>query len=105
MSCWDYMKCGREKGGDKEGEYGTCPAYPDQGDDCWEVVGTFCKGEIQGSIAQKIDSCSKCQWYKRITDDMLKRDEKIAWLKDSRQRILELSLADKEKKTIKNNKN
>jgi hypothetical protein len=98
------MKCGREKGGKNVEELGICPAYPDHGQDCWEVVGTFCKGKIQGSIAQKIDNCSKCRWYKRITNGMLKRSERDAWLKDARQRILEVSLADKERKKKMDNK-
>ena len=41
MNCWEYMKCGREKGGEKADELGVCPAYPDHGQHCACIAGTF----------------------------------------------------------------
>ena len=63
-NCWEFKKCGREKGGIKVKELGICPAYPDHGSDCWLVAGTFCGGKIQGVFAQKLATCMACDWYK-----------------------------------------
>jgi len=71
------MKCGRHPGGDKVDKLGLCPAATDptydgfnQGDSagraCWIVSGTFCDGKIQGSFADKQDSCKNCAFYKKI---------------------------------------
>jgi protein phosphatase len=77
INCWEYMKCGRHPGGDKVDKLGLCPAATDpiydgfnQGDSagraCWIVSGTFCDGKIQGSFADKQDSCKNCAFYKKI---------------------------------------
>ena len=63
-NCWEFMKCGREKGGNKADELGICPAYPDGGRDCWNLAGTFCGGKVQGTVAQKKSTCLTCNWYK-----------------------------------------
>ncbi len=65
-NCWDTKKCGRIPGGDKVDKLGICPAYPDQGRDCWKVAGTFCGGKVQGSAAQKLMSCVECDFYKKV---------------------------------------
>ncbi len=65
-NCWEFMKCGREKGGNKAGELGICPAHPEKGRECWKVAGTFCGGKVQGTEAQKHDTCLVCDWYKII---------------------------------------
>jgi hypothetical protein len=64
--CWEYKKCGREEGGIKASELGVCPAYPDHGRACWRTVGTLCDGEVQGTFAKAIDSCTNCTWYKNV---------------------------------------
>ncbi len=63
-NCWERKNCGRIPGGDKVDSLGVCPAYPDRGRDCWRVAGTFCGGEVQGSAAQKLMSCTQCDFYK-----------------------------------------
>jgi len=30
---------------------------------CWAVAGTLCKGQIQGSFAEKVGNCMKCDFY------------------------------------------
>ncbi|MDI6816280.1 MAG: hypothetical protein QME41_03675 [Actinomycetota bacterium] len=57
MNCWEYMKCGRDKTND-------CPAYPLHGHICWLVAGTMCGGIVQGTYAQKVESCIECDFYK-----------------------------------------
>ena len=68
QNCWEYMKCGREPGGEKANRLGVCPAAADTSFDginrgknagrfCWAVAGTFCGGKVQGSFAEKRKSC------------------------------------------------
>jgi len=74
------MKCGREPGGEKADKLGVCPAAADPTFDgfnlgsnagriCWLVAGTFCKGEVQGTFAEKRVSCKSCDFYKQIHAD------------------------------------
>ena len=62
-NCWEFKKCGREKDGAKALELGVCPAYPDHGRDCWAEAGTLCGGKVQGTSAEKIGNCRKCDFY------------------------------------------
>lgn len=64
MNCWEYKKCGREKGGAKAAELGVCPAYPNNGDCCARVAGTLCGGQVQGTFATKLANCMACEFYK-----------------------------------------
>lgn len=64
MNCWEFKHCGREERGANVGGLGVCPAYPEHGTHCARVAGTFCKGEIQGTFAQKLNNCIKCDFYK-----------------------------------------
>jgi methyl-accepting chemotaxis protein len=54
--CWEYKKCGKDKDG-------ACPAYPNNGLDCWRVTGTLCDGTEQGSFKEKIAKCRECGFY------------------------------------------
>jgi hypothetical protein len=77
QNCWEYLKCGREKGGIKEKELGICPASTETkldtihegeyaGRACWVVAGTFCGGEAQGAFVQKVGKCGNCSFYKQV---------------------------------------
>jgi hypothetical protein len=74
QNCWEFKKCGREVGGVKEKEFGTCPATitreldgthsgKNAGRACWVVSGTMCGGSVQGTFAKKYDTCEKCDFY------------------------------------------
>ncbi len=63
MNCWEFIKCGREKGGKHADELGVCPAWPDHGQQCSQVAGTFCGGQVQGTRAQKLKDCTKCDFF------------------------------------------
>ncbi|MDR3568406.1 MAG: methyl-accepting chemotaxis protein [Syntrophobacteraceae bacterium] len=63
-NCWEFKKCGREKGGAKTKQFGVCPAYPNHGKQCSQVAGTFCGGSVQGTYATKLNNCMKCDFYK-----------------------------------------
>lgn len=72
------MKCGRGAG---DGSIITgrdvCPAATDKSYDginsgtcagrfCWAVCGTMCGGSVQGTFAEKRDSCVQCNFYLRV---------------------------------------
>jgi CRP-like cAMP-binding protein len=80
LNCWEFMGCKREPGGTRAAEYGTCIAATDSsyhgincgenaGRICWAVAGTCCGGEIQGSFAEKRDSCTGCPFYKLVQEE------------------------------------
>ena len=64
MNCWEFMKCGREKGGVNAVQLGVCPAYPNHGTHCAHVTGTLCGGQVQGTFAIKLVSCLKCDFFR-----------------------------------------
>jgi len=80
INCWEFKKCGREAGGEKIGELGVCPAAiqieldethggTNAGRSCWVVAGTLCKGMVQGTFAQKYQSCEQCDFYKKVKEE------------------------------------
>lgn len=80
VNCWEFKKCGRQPNGDKVSELGVCPAALEvrldgahggrrAGRACWVVAGTFCKGTVQGSFAQKLDNCEKCDFYIKVRQE------------------------------------
>ena len=80
LNCWEFMKCNRQPGGEKADENGTCIAAADASYDginyginagriCWAVAGTCCGGEIQGTFAEKRDSCTSCPFYRLVQEE------------------------------------
>ncbi|MEJ2313620.1 MAG: hypothetical protein P8Y85_02330 [Nitrospirota bacterium] len=76
-NCWEFKRCGRQKGGDKCDLLGVCPATTDDrldgvhegvnaGRACWLVAGTMCGGEVQGTFAKKMKNCMKCDFYLKV---------------------------------------
>ena len=79
-NCWEYLKCGRQPGGQKAGELGVCPAATQTklngvndgingGRSCWAIAGTLCKGKTQGYYAQKLGDCLRCEFYASVRQD------------------------------------
>ena len=78
-NCWEIMKCGREQRGKNE-KLGICPAAQSSdfngvnsgelgGRFCWNFAGTFCKGEIQGTVAKKIQNCFECAFLDKVREE------------------------------------
>jgi hypothetical protein len=76
-NCWEFKKCGRQAGGDKVKELGTCPVSVEHrlhgvhegdcaGRACWIVAGSYCDGKEQGSFAQKYHNCEICDFYQLV---------------------------------------
>ena len=60
LHCWEEKQCAEK----------DCPAYGRLEElRCWEVAGTFCKGEVQGRFAQKLESCSHCSVFQDARKD------------------------------------
>jgi len=77
MNCWEFKKCGREPGGAKVAELGVCAAATvaavngcnngkNGGRSCWAIAGTLCGGKVQGSFAEKLGNCLKCEFYQQV---------------------------------------
>lgn len=73
-NCWEFMGCGRNSGGTKVQELGVCPVTTsgeldgahdgkNGGRACWVIAGTLCGGKIQGSYAQKLNNCWRCDFF------------------------------------------
>jgi len=77
INCWEFKKCGREKGGINVQEFGICPASIQEktngvncgkngGRCCWALAGTMCGNIVQGSFASKLANCMNCEFYKAV---------------------------------------
>jgi hypothetical protein len=80
INCWEFMKCGREPGGENAEELGICPAAvydkldcihggKNAGRVCWIVAGTMCAGEVVGSFAKKYNDCRECKFYQMVKEE------------------------------------
>ncbi len=80
QNCWEFKKCGREKGGAKTAELGVCPATTETrvngansgkngGRACWAVTGTLCGGAVQGTFAAKLGNCNKCEFFQLVANE------------------------------------
>ena len=78
-NCWEIMKCGREPNASNT-KFGKCPAAQSSefnginngelgGRFCWNLAGTFCKGEISGAVAKKIQNCFECPFLQMVRDE------------------------------------
>ncbi len=92
LNCWEYLKCGRQPDGDNVNEKGVCPAAIDGvfdglndgchgGRFCWEIAGTLCKGEIQGTFAEKRGSCMNCSFYKLVHQEQVTTNRRTKFLR------------------------
>ena len=77
INCWEFKKCGRQPGGHKEKELGTCPVTvqgsfnsaqegKNGGRACWVIAGSLCGGKIQGTYAQKLNNCWRCEFMNLV---------------------------------------
>ena len=79
-NCWEIKNCGREPGGPKVAEFGVCKAASDVsfnglnggvngGRICWAVAGTLCGGKVQGTFAEKRNTCISCDIFSAIKNE------------------------------------
>jgi len=66
-NCWEYSRCGRERGGRNEKELGICPAAAEErlngvhgginaGRACWAVAQVFC-------------DCTRCNFFQLVREE------------------------------------
>jgi len=106
-NCWEHKKCGRQPGGHKAAELGICPVTTyselngahggkNAGRACWAIAGSLCGGKIQGTYAQKLNNCWRCDFMNSV-----KREEEPTTLGFSATRLgMERSL-EKQKLTTR----
>jgi hypothetical protein len=93
LNCWEYKKCGRQLGGHKAAELGVCPVTTLQtlhgvhggenaGRACWAIAGSLCGGKIQGTFAQKLHNCWRCEFM-----NLVKKEEEPETLGFSHTRL------------------
>ena len=79
-NCWEAKQCGRQPGGEKSDELGTCPVSIETkahgihggtngGRACWAIGGTLCGGKVQGAFASKLGSCLQCDFYSSVRSE------------------------------------
>ncbi|OGW33851.1 MAG: hypothetical protein A2X58_07155 [Nitrospirae bacterium GWC2_56_14] len=77
LNCWEHKKCGRQPGGLKAQELGVCPVATYQpldgahdgrnaGRACWAIAGSLCGGTVQGTYAQKLHNCWRCDFMNSV---------------------------------------
>ena len=80
LNCWEHKRCGRQPQGFHVHDLGVCPASLEQkldgvhegvnaGRACWVVAGTLCKGQLQGTFAQKFKNCKECDFYLKVREE------------------------------------
>ena len=76
-NCWEYKNCGRYPGGTKAEQLGVCPVTihaeldgahggRNAGRACWVIAGSLCGGKIQGTYAQKLTNCWRCDFFNTV---------------------------------------
>jgi len=77
INCWEYYSCGREPNGKNVKKKGICSVFEADNFDginngkyggriCWAVSGTLCIENIEGVLAKKIDSCLRCDFFRKV---------------------------------------
>ncbi len=80
LNCWEFTRCGRQPQGHHVHDLGVCPVPLEQkldgvhngvnsGRACWAVAGTLCKGQQQGTFAQKFKNCKQCAFYLKVQEE------------------------------------
>ncbi len=91
--CWEEMNCGNTQ----------CPSYKSPNLRCWQVSGTFSKGEPQCDFVKKTGDCRNCRVYEKATEGniILQIGEdfnNLMFQLKSREDELKLNINDAEKK-------
>ena len=93
VNCWEFKRCGREPGGSRVEQLGICPVTThdnfhlahggkNAGRACWVVAGSLCGGKVQGTYAEKLHNCWRCDFMNTV-----KKEEEDAQLGFSHTRL------------------
>jgi hypothetical protein len=75
-NCWEFMKCGREPGGDRADELGICPVSSEfsanglnggvnGGRICWIIDENGCNDKLM----HRADHCFQCEFRYRVMNE------------------------------------
>jgi hypothetical protein len=75
-NCWEFKRCGMEKKRNRNTS-GNCPVPTmslydgvhdgkNGGRVCWMIAGSACQEDVQGTFAQKLETCSDCDFYESV---------------------------------------
>ncbi len=79
-NCWEHKNCGRWPGGPRTADLGVCPVTvtadlngahggTNAGRACWIVAGSLCGGKVQGTYAQKLSNCWRCDFMNAVKQE------------------------------------
>jgi PAS domain S-box-containing protein len=60
-SCYEFLNCKKISC--------ICHSEKNKNQRCWQIAGTFCKGQVQGHFAQKYKSCTECSYFRDTAGD------------------------------------
>lgn len=77
LNCWEFMKCGKEIGTDKNGKQDVCPIASEKSADglnggvnggriCWVIADLCCEKSIQCSDKKRKDPCFSCEFRFKV---------------------------------------
>jgi len=93
-NCWEVMRCGREPGGARFGESGTCPAAIATrldgvndgiagGRACWCVPNTDCS---EAADLESVHQCLSCPFLQRVKEE---QGEAFVFMSEAKKPIKE----------------
>ena len=63
-NCWEHLGCHKEScAAHSEARLHGVHGGHNAGRACWVIAGTRCGGKVQGTHAEKIGNCMKCDFY------------------------------------------
>ncbi len=108
QNCRESKKYGRKPGGKKAAELGICPSTvasdldgthggKNAGRACWVVAGSLCGGKIQGTYAQKLNNCWRCDFMKSVKRE---EDPEVHGFSHTRLGMERIKQREKQKKVV-----
>lgn len=77
INCWEFKQCNTASRNKENSPPDKCPVLSAKEFDtvnggvnggriCWKVAGSFCGGKVQGTFAQKIETCLSCDFFREV---------------------------------------
>jgi diguanylate cyclase (GGDEF)-like protein len=82
-TCWEMKNCIAAE----------CPVFRKKNIRCWFIAGTYCEGTVQGTFAQKLGDCSRCEVYIAAIENhpvgMIRENfNNLLWVVNEKTRLL-----------------
>lgn len=94
-TCWRKLDC----------DYEDCPVHGMENARCWLIAGTFCRGQVQGKFARKLQDCRLCEVYREATRDPVREITEnfyaMSYLLSEREEELEVAYANSQARSEK----